>query len=419
MSSTQLTISLTAGDQATAGSFAVEVTNPSPGGGASNSVNFTVNNPAPTIASLSPSSVIIGAAAQTLTIYGTNFLSGSTVTYNAVAHTTTFVSSTQLTIPLTASNQATAGCFAVMVTNSSPGGGASDSVNFTVNNPVPVITSLSPSSARVGAAAQTLTINGTSFLPSSTVAYGGVAHGITTFVSSTQLSILLSASDQATVSLYSVVVTNPSPGGGPSNSINFIVTPGFVLTGSLNTGRTEHTATLLNNGMVLVAGGNTSNGEPLASAELYDPATGTFTLTGSLNTARRDQTATLLNNGMVLIAGGEDGGGNGIASAELYNPANGTFTVTGSLNTARQFDTATLLNNGMVLVAGGYNSSGLLLASAELYDPTAGVFTVTGSLNAGRTYQTATLLNNGTVLVVGGFTGSVVLASAELYEPGP
>ena len=100
-----------------------------------------------------PASATAGAAAQTLTINGTNFLSTSTVTYNGVAHTATFVSSTQLTITLSASDQATAGTYAVVVTNPAPGGGASNSVNFTVNNPVPTITSLSPTSATAGAAA--------------------------------------------------------------------------------------------------------------------------------------------------------------------------------------------------------------------------------------------------------------------------
>jgi hypothetical protein len=86
--------------------------------------------------------------------------------------------------------------------------------------------------------------------------------------------------------------------------------------------------------MVLVAGGiNSLNA--LDSAELYDPASGTWTLTGNLNTARVAHTATLLSNGMVLVAGGFDTAGNGLDSAELYNPASGTWTVTGSLNTAR------------------------------------------------------------------------------------
>ena len=77
------------------------MTNPTPGGGTSSAVTFTVNNPAPTLTSLSPTSATAGAAAQTLTLTGTNFVATSTVTYNAVAHTATFVSSTQLTISLT------------------------------------------------------------------------------------------------------------------------------------------------------------------------------------------------------------------------------------------------------------------------------------------------------------------------------
>jgi hypothetical protein len=220
--STHLTISLTVADQATGGNYPVVVTNPAPGGGASNSMNFTVNNPLPTVASLSPSSALVGAAAQTLTITGTNFLSTSTVTYNAVAHTPTFVDAEHLTISLTEADQATAGSFAVVVTNPTPGGGSSTPVNFAINNPVPTITSLSPSSAVPGAAAQTLTINGTGFLTSSTVTYNSVAH-TATFVDSTHLTILLTTGDQATPGTFPVVVTNPTPGGGSSAPVNFTV----------------------------------------------------------------------------------------------------------------------------------------------------------------------------------------------------
>ncbi len=222
VSSTKLTITLSASDQATTGTYAVVVTNPAPGGGASNSVNFTVNNSVPTISSLSPTSATAGTAARTLTINGTKFVSTSTVTYHAVAHTPTFVSSTQLKFSLSTSDQATAGTYAVVVTNPAPGGGASNSVNFTVNNSVPTISSLSPTSATAGAAAQTLTINGTKFVSTSTVTYHAVAH-TPTFVSSTKLTITLSTSDQATAGTYAVVVTNPAPGGGASNSVNFNV----------------------------------------------------------------------------------------------------------------------------------------------------------------------------------------------------
>jgi hypothetical protein len=193
----------------------------------------------------------------------------------------------------------------------------------------------------------------------------------------------------------------------------------FVASGTLNTGRDTHTATLLNNGKVLIAGGFDSNSNIIDSAELYDPATGTFTPTGNLNIGRAVHTATLLNSGLVLIAEGYDVDFNAVAGAELYDPASGTFTLTGSMNTPR-YDGAqgTLLNNGTVLLAGGQDNNGNSLASAELYDPATGIFTVTGSMNSTRQSLTTTLLNNGQVLVAAGMDFySNVLNSAELYQP--
>jgi len=192
------------------------------GGGGGATVTTQENNPVPAISTLSPTSAMAGAAKQTLTINGTNFLSSSTVTYNAVAHDATFVNSTQLTISLSTSDQATAGSYAVVLTNPTPGGGASNAMGFMVNNPAPAISSLSPASATAGAAAQTLTINGTNFLSTSTVTYNAAPHAAT-FVSTTKLTIPLSANDQATEGNYPVVVTNPGPGGGASNSVNFVV----------------------------------------------------------------------------------------------------------------------------------------------------------------------------------------------------
>ena len=168
---------------------------------------------------------------------------------------------------------------------------------------------------------------------------------------------------------------------------------------------------------MLVAGGEGYGGH-LASAELYDPSTGTWTVTGSLNSTRSFDTATLLPSGKVLIAGGEGNSGP-LASTELYDPSTGTWTVTGSLNTARFYHTMTLLPSGQVLIAGGSNTGNTPLASAELYDPSTGTWTVTGSLNAGRFLYTATLLSSGQVLVAGGrgYDGiNGYLASAELYS---
>jgi N-acetylneuraminic acid mutarotase len=189
-------------------------------------------------------------------------------------------------------------------------------------------------------------------------------------------------------------------------------------TGSLNTARNNHTATLLPNGKVLVAGGGNS-GSYLSSAELYDPASGTWSSTGSLSTARNSHTATLLPNGKVLVAGGFNS--NILSSAELYDPATGTWSTAGSLNTARSTPTATLLPSGKVLVAGGVGSKGSSLSSAELYDPATGTWSTTGSMSTARVSHTSTLLQNGKVLVTGGINfnsgkGSY-LSSAELYDP--
>lgn len=187
---------------------------------------------------------------------------------------------------------------------------------------------------------------------------------------------------------------------------------GFSSTGSLHSARYHHTATLLNNGMVLIVGGIGSSGQAISSAELYNPVTGTFSTTGNLNTARYDHTASLLSDGMVLIAGGYDGNNSPLSSAELYNPASGAFALTGNMTTARTRQTATVLNNGLVLLAGGLDGSDL--SSAELFDPVTATFAATGSMAIARFGHTATLLNGGSVLVVGGNAGS---NSAELYNP--
>jgi N-acetylneuraminic acid mutarotase len=203
------------------------------------------------------------------------------------------------------------------------------------------------------------------------------------------------------------------------------VTPSWAPTGSLNIHRSDHTATLLANGKVLVVGGRDGNSPPnyLNSSELYDPATGAWSVTGSLNTPRYLHTATLLPNGKVLVAGGitnttpPDFGVT--TSAELYDPVTGTWSVTGSLNIARFWYTATLLQNGKVLVAGG-GGSGVGDNSAELYDPATGTWSTTGNLIATRYGQTATLLQNGKVLIAAGSNDgdlASTLASAELYDP--
>ncbi|MEY2504894.1 MAG: hypothetical protein QOG27_1174, partial [Verrucomicrobiota bacterium] len=188
---------------------------------------------------------------------------------------------------------------------------------------------------------------------------------------------------------------------------------GFENTGSPRDPHEGHTATLLNNGKVLV----------IPRAELYDPASGTWAETGTPGFYYYDHTATLLPNGKVLAAGGVYGSfSTASAAAHLYDPATGTWTDTGSMTSARAAHTATLLPNGKVLVAGGYYSFlsivyGIVyvtIASAQLYDPASATWTDTGSMTSARSGHTATLLPSGKVLVTG---GSTERASAELYDP--
>jgi N-acetylneuraminic acid mutarotase len=187
------------------------------------------------------------------------------------------------------------------------------------------------------------------------------------------------------------------------------------------------TATLLADGKVLVAGGNREGpagdgsgnftGEPLASAELFDPDSGAWTATGSMGEQRSSHTATLLPDGRVLVAGGDTAGWGAVASVELYDPASGTWTATASMLTPHVSHTATLLPDGKVLVVGGVRP---IRASVELYDPASGTWTDTGSMSQPRTGHTATLLPDGTVLVAGGnsgVNGIDPLASVELYDP--
>ena len=193
----------------------------------------------------------------------------------------------------------------------------------------------------------------------------------------------------------------------------------WTVTGSMTDPREGATLTLLADGKAFVAGGVDADGNPglvyRYSAEVYDPATGRWTLVPvPMVVDRAYHTATLLGNGKVLLAGGD---GNGFDSAELYNPGSRTFTPTGSMHDERYRHSATLLPNGRVLVAGG----GRIIdccdnnKSVEVFNPATGTWTLLGDMKVARARHSATLLNNGKVLIAGGGEGSN--SRAEVYNP--
>ncbi len=179
--------------------------------------------------------------------------------------------------------------------------------------------------------------------------------------------------------------------------------------------RSGHTATLLPDGRVLIAGGMRGNQDFYDSAELYDPSTGRFRPTGKMHQRRVGHIAVLLPSGKVLVAGGWVGDG-GTDSAELYDPATGKFTLISKMTIRRGRPSATLLASGDVLIVGGEERNNLPLASAEVFSGKTLSFRPTGPMHLARVSHTATLLNDGRVLIAGGY-GDNIAAGAELYDP--
>jgi N-acetylneuraminic acid mutarotase len=192
----------------------------------------------------------------------------------------------------------------------------------------------------------------------------------------------------------------------------------FTPTSQMTVARSGHEAILLKNGKVLLVGGVGTGWTFLSSAEIYDPRTSTFAPTGSMTTARESHTATLLTNGKVLITGGHKGRRATItiyASAELYDPSSGTFSLAGNMSVRRHKHDAALLSDGTVLIVGGANERDRngTYTSAEIYSPNTGEFKLVGNMKV-RRYKhrgTTILLPTTQVLIAGGST------LAELYDP--
>lgn len=238
------------------------------------------------------------------------------------------------------------------------------------------------------------------------------------------LSMTTPRADHAAVKLLNgkvLICGGTSTGlvGGVLNSAELYnpTTESFEPTGSMNDPRQGETITLLKDGRVLVTGGARNIGyrAELSSAEIYNPESGTFSPTGSMSVPREGHTATLLNDGRVLIAGGSDNGQHTISTAEIYDPGIGTFTPAGSMTVPREAHTATLLLSGQVLIAGGGRAGMpggyIVYRNGELYDPRSGTFSAINSPMVGdRVGASAVLLQDGRALIVGGKSARVLLA---------
>ncbi|CAF5023551.1 unnamed protein product, partial [Rotaria sp. Silwood1] len=186
----------------------------------------------------------------------------------------------------------------------------------------------------------------------------------------------------------------------------------------MTSGRYDHTASVLVNGKVLVAGGHGTDGYSyrgyLNSTEIYDPETGIWTKTGNMTMGRVGHTASVLTNGKVLVSGGFGYDGYSyrgyLNSTEIYDPKTGTWTKTGNMTIGRRGHTASVLANGKVLVAGGLGydeyGQGRTFNSSEIYDPETEIWTMIGDMTVGRYFHTASVLANGKVLVAGGLSNS-------------
>jgi IPT/TIG domain len=298
-SATQLVVSVPNYYLGTPGTLPLTVVNPSPGGGASNAVDFGVIYPTPTLAVASPDSSFVGSA-FTLTVTGTGFGTGSIVQWNGQDRPTTYVNTTKLTADIPASDVGSPSVATLTVRNPTPGGGTSNTLSFPVVEPAPAITGVSPGFVTAGASSATVTITGTNFRSGATAQWNG-ANRTATLVSGTSMTVTLTAADLATPQTGKVTVTNPGASGISNAMAVAVVSAGPSLT-------VDRTVTLTHADLVYDASRNVLYASIPSTANQYansivriDPTTGA--VTGSVSVGSNPGTLAITDDGQYLYVG--------------------------------------------------------------------------------------------------------------------
>ncbi len=379
-------------------------------------VNTPVVNQAPAVTSASAASFTVGSAG-TFIVTTTGTPTVATVTQTGALPTgVTFTDNGNGTATLSGTPApATGGSYSFTITASNGvAPDATQSFTLTVNQP-PAITSAAAATFTVGNAG-TFTVTTSGFPPVGTITETGALPAGVTFTNNGNGTATLSGTPlNGMAGSYPLTITalNIVPAEAKlSFTLTVSETPADVwLTAApMNSARFRHTATLLPDGRVLVAGGQGSD-TILASAEIYDPLSNSWAIVPSMNMARERHTATLLPDGRVLVAGGLSSG-TILASAEIYDPLTNSWAIVPPMNRTRYLHTATLLLDGRVLVVGGLGSG---TVGEEIYDPLTNHWTTVPD-SGGHAEHTATLLKDGRVLVAGGASNPFP-AKADVYDP--
>lgn len=392
---TSITVSIPASEPklASSGNVSVSVTNPAPGGGTGTALTFTVVNPQPSVSSVSPTSASLNSPSTSITVTGQNFDPSTVVTWSGASLATTYVNINQLKATIPAADLTTFGTFTIGVTNVAFGTASTTTASFSVQNPVPGVSTLAPSSVTAGGTPPLVTITGTNFVSGSTVRWNGQSK-TPTVVSATQLQVALTASDLAQSGTFQVLVSNPTPGGGTSAPLTFTVNnpqptlSGLSLTsavsGSSNTSFTVTGSNFVNGSQVTWNGATVSTSylsgtELTATIPAANFATSTTAYIGVTNPTPGGGTSSTLPFAVVQPAAIQVGAlqqsGAAVSVPVSWSggtPTSGTFSCPQGAPTT----ITTLTGTCTYTTPGTYTISGSYVMAGQTYTPTSAPVTI-------------------------------------------